>query len=149
MCPQKSKLLLENYFTTDLNCQANVNFDPKKGGNLGLDNLTIESNVLAGKSKDDGWQVTLKVFHQATETLNTPYSFRIELVGFFKVEGSYPPEKAEWLVKTNASSILYSVARESLRRVMQDGPWMSILLPTVSFYTDDIKAELKKIKEHK
>jgi len=149
MRPQKSKLLLENYFTTDLSCQANVKFDPEKEFEFGLDSLTIESNILAGKTKNDGWQVTLTVFHQATEEVNTPYSFRVEIVGFFKVDATYPANKAEWLVKTNASSVLYSVARETLRRAMQNGPWMSVFLPTVSFYTDETKAELKKLDEKK
>lgn len=149
MRPQKSKLLLENYFTTELNCKANTSFDFKKGSSLSLDDLTVESNILGGKTKEDGWQVTLKVFHQSTEKSNSPYSFLIEIVGFFKVDPSYSASKADWLVKTNASSVLYSVARESLRQVMRDGPWMPVLLPTVSFYTDEMKAEIKKTSQKK
>lgn len=147
MRPQKSNLLLESYFTTELNCKANFNYDVSKGHRLDINQLTIESNILSGKRKSDGWQVTLTVFHQPTETSNSPYSFRIVLVGFFKVDKNYPKAMAEWLVKTNASSVLYSIARESLRKTMQDGPWAPCLLPTVSFYTNETKAELKAIKK--
>lgn len=146
MRPQKSNLLLENYFTTEINCKANFNYDVGKGQCLDISQLTIESNILAGKKKSDGWQVTLTVFHQPTETSNSPYAFRIVLVGFFNVDKSYPKSKAEWLVKTNASSVLYSIARESLRKTMQDGPWAPVLLPTVSFYTDETKAELRALE---
>jgi len=146
MRPQKSNLLLENYFTTEINCKANFNYDASKGHCLDIDQLTIESNILAGKKKSDGWQVTLTVFHQPTETSNSPYAFRVVIVGFFNVDKNYPKTKAEWLVKTNASSVLYSIARESLRKAMQDGPWASVLLPTVSFYTGETKAELKALE---
>ena len=75
--------------------------------------------------------------------MNAPYSFRAEAVGFFSVVESYPEDRAEWLVKTNASSVLYSVVREALRNAMATGPWKPIILPAVSFYTEEARKFLK------
>ena len=89
------------------------------------------------------WQVTLKVFYQSKNSVNAPYSFRAEAVGFFSVVESYSEDRAEWLVKTNASSVLYSVVREALRNAMATGPWKPIILPAVSFYAEEARKFLK------
>ena len=149
MKPEISKLLLDNYFLTELFVRANENFDAKQPMNLTVNDLTVES--IAVKIAEDvrHWQVTLKVFHQLKNKVNAPYSFRVEAVGFFSVAESYPVDRAEWLVKTNASSVLYSVVREALRNTMATGPWKPILLPTVSFYTKEAREFIKEKSESK
>ena len=49
-------------------------------------------------------------------------AIRLEIVGYFNVSPSYPKEQVERLVKTNASSILYSIAREMVRSITAAGP---------------------------
>lgn len=144
MSPTTSSLLLEGYFVEELFCKANNKFDSSKQYSIGLGDLTINADALASKNKSEGWQVRLVVFHQTEDESNSPYSFRVSLVGFFNVDDKYPAANAEWLIKTNAPSVLYSVAREVIRRATQDGPWQGVLLPTVSFYTDELKALIAK-----
>lgn len=144
MKPDISKLLLDNYFVSELSVRANDSFDVKQPMNLTLDDIVIESTSI--KIADDirHWQVVLKVFHALKQGINSPYSFMVEVVGFFSVADDYYEDRVEWLVKTNASSVLYSVARESLRSSMASGPWKPIILPAVSFYTQETKDFLKK-----
>ena len=144
MNPTTSSLLLDSYFVEEIFCKANFDHDPKCTVDIGLKDITVDADVLAGKKKSDGWQVRLTVFHQTESKSNSPYSFRIAIVGFFRVDGKYPVERAEWLVKTNAPSVLYSIARENIRRLTIDGPWPFVLLPTVSFYTDELKSLINK-----
>ena len=144
MSPTTSKLLLDNYFIEELNCKVNFEHNPELASDISLKDITVTADVLAGRKKSEGWQVRLTVFHQTEGESNSPYSFRIVLVGFFRVDDNYPTDRAEWLVKTNAPSVLYSIARENIRRVTVDGPWRCVLLPTVSFYTDELKALICK-----
>ena len=143
MKPEISKLLLDNYFLSEIFVRANESFDAKQLMNLSPNDITVES--VAVKVADDvrHWQVTLKVFYQSKNSVNAPYSFRAEAVGFFSVVESCPEDRAEWLVKTNASSVLYSVVREALRNAMATGPWKPIILPAVSFYTEEARKFLK------
>ena len=148
MSPTTSSLLLKDYFVEELFCKANEKFDPSRQRAVGIEDLTIIADARASKKKSEGWQVRLVVFHQTEDGSNSPYSFRISLVGFFNVDDKYPAANAEWLIKTNAPSVLYSAAREIIRRTTQDGPWLGVLLPTASFYTDELKALIAR-KKHK
>ena len=147
MKPVTSKLLLDNYFLTELCVRANENFNTKAPMNLSAKDLTTESIAVRIAGDVRHWQVTLKVFHQLKNKVNAPYSFRIEVVGFFSIAESYPEDRTELFVKINASSILYSVAREALRNAMATGPWKPILLPTVSFYTEEAREFIKEKAE--
>ena len=143
MKPEISKLLLDNYFLAELSVRANGEFDVKQAMNLTVNDLTVESTAIKIAEDVRHWQVTLKVFHQLKNKINAPYSFRVEAIGFFSVVESYPEDRTEWLVKTNGSSILYSMAREALRNAMATGPWKPVILPAVSFYTDETRKFLK------
>lgn len=143
MKPEISKLLLDNYFLAELSVCANNKFDINLPMNLTAGDLVIDSTAVKIANDIRHWQVVLKIFHQLKKGVNSPYSFLAEVVGFFSVAEDYPEDRAEWLVKTNASSVLYSVARESLRSAMASGPWRPVILPAVSFYTREAKDFLK------
>ena len=147
MKPEISKLLLDNYFLAELSVRANDKFDVRQVMNLAVNDLAIESTAIKIAEDVRHWQVTLKVFYQLKDKINAPYSFRIEAVGFFSVVESYPEDRAEWLVKTNGSSVLYSVAREALRNAMATGPWKPVILPAVSFYTDETRKFLESSRK--
>jgi len=106
----------------------------------------VNSNFLQDKKDAREWQVTLRLQQSAGADTNSPYSFAIELVGFFGVAPTYAVEKAEWMVRTNATAVLYSTAREVLRAAMAQGPFCPLLLPTVSFYTPETKKMLDAAK---
>ena len=146
MKPNISQLLVKRYFVTDLLVQANKSFDESAPMNLGFEALQIESSVVAPEREGAEWEVALRLFYQGSTKVNSPYFFRIEVVGFFNVADSYPKQNAEWLIRTNAPSVLYSTARETLRAAMASGPFRALLLPAVSFYTDELKAMINKGK---
>ena len=147
MNPNISQLLVKRYFVTDLLVKANKSFDESAPMNLTFEALQIESNVFAPQDKNGDWEVSLRLFYQGSEKVNSPYLFRVEVVGFFNVADSYPKQNAEWLVRTNAPTVLYSTARETLRAAMASGPFKALLLPAVSFYTEELKAIINKKKK--
>lgn len=141
-----SVLQLSYYFVTELNVTANRKHDPKQPITLTDENLAVKLDVLGQKDDARRWQATLRIHQQGGPATNPPYFFTVELVGMFSVAASYPLDKAEWMVRTNASSVLYSTAREVLRSAMAQGPFCPMLLPTVSFYTPDTKKLLDAAK---
>lgn len=146
MNPNISQLLVKRYFVTDLLVTANKSFDEAAPMNLTFEALQIESNVIVPQNENGDWEVSLRLFHQGSEKINSPYFFRVEVVGFFNVADSYPKQNAEWLVRTDAPSVLYSTARETLRAAMASGPFRALLLPAVSFYTEELKAMINESK---
>lgn len=144
MKPNISQLLVKRYFVTDLLVQANKSFDESAAMNLGFESLQIESNIVTPEHDGEDWEVALRLFYQGSEKINSPYFFRVEVVGFFNVADSYPKQNAEWLIRTNAPSVLYSTAREALRSAMASGPFKALLLPAVSFYTDELKTMINE-----
>ncbi len=143
---KSAALQLDYYFVTELNVTANREHDPQKAVTLTDENIVVKSNFMVQNDDSLKWQVTLRVQQQGGPSTNPPYFFTIEMVGFFTVAESYPAEKAEWMVRTNASSVLYSTAREALRVAMSQGPFRPLLLPNVSFYMPDTKKLLEETK---
>ncbi|NQU39531.1 MAG: protein-export chaperone SecB [Lentisphaerae bacterium] len=128
-----SNLQLRCYFVTDLTVTANQAFDPAKEVNVLLDDLLTEPECLVKGDDEREWQISLRVSHTPNPENNVPYSFSIELVGFFGIERVVPEEKVEQFAFVNGASVLFSTAREVLRSVMTNGPYDPILLPTVCF----------------
>jgi preprotein translocase subunit SecB len=139
---KSAALQLRRYFVTELSVTANRQHEPGKPITLTDENLVVKQDFLSQKDDPRRWQVTLRIQQQGGPSTNAPYSFTIELVGFFSVANNYPEEKVEWMVRTNAVSVLYSTAREVLRGAMSQGPFCPLLLPTVSFYTPETKKML-------
>jgi preprotein translocase subunit SecB len=135
-------LQLKYYFVTELSVTANRQHHAGKPVTLTDENLVVKQDFLREKDAPRQWQVTLRIQQQGGPATNPPYFFTIELVGFFSVAAKYPEEKAEWMVRTNATSVLYSTAREVLRGAMSQGPFCPLLLPTVSFYTPETRKML-------
>jgi preprotein translocase subunit SecB len=137
-----SPLQLNQYFITDLMFTVNREHKPDVPVKLTVSDLDVQPTCLAHKDKPRAWQVTLRITQKPVPEANAPYSFSMELVGFFEVAEAYPAEKVAALVKTNGSSILYGAAREILKSATAMGPFRLVLLPTVSFYTDETKKVL-------
>ena len=132
---KNSPLQLRRYFVTELSLTANKEFDPKKEIKLGVESLVVAPALLADASDPRQWQVTLRIQQQPSPEANAPYFSTLEIVGFFRLQDDYPAEKIEWMVQTNATSVLYSAAREILRAAMAQGPYPPVILPTLSFYS--------------
>ena len=132
---KNSPLQLKHYFVTELSLTANKEFDPKKESKLGIESLVVTPALMADAADPRQWQVTLRIQQQPGPEANAPYFSALEIVGFFCLQDNYPEEKIEWMVKTNATSVLYGVAREILRAAMAQGPFPPVILPTASFYS--------------
>lgn len=129
-----SRLELQNYFVTTLSLTANQNFDGRKETATCASHLQVEASLRADENDARHWQVTLKVTYRPGPDVNAPYHFTVEIVGLFQVTTEVSADKVQWLVETNATSILYGTAREILRSAMSNGPYPPLLLPAGSFY---------------
>lgn len=134
MKPKPSCLLLKNSFVTELRFSANSKYKVGQKTLLEFEDLQVESHVLRPVKGFDDWQVTLQVSYVGKDKCNVPYSFRIEIVGYFDVAKGVPKDEMEKFVQVNGSSVLFSSAREILKAAMATGPFNQIVLPAVSFY---------------
>ena len=86
--------------------------------------------------------ITLRVKHQGSASLNTPYFFSVEVVGYLTVARTYPEERVQMLVRTNGPSMLYGATREIIRDLTARGPHPAVYLPGVSFYENQTPAPI-------
>ncbi len=139
-------LQLKYYFVTELHVTSNREHAPDKPVSLTSDDILVKPDFRPNPKNGRNWEVTLRIQQQSGPAANPPYYFTVELVGAFDVDDDYPENKAEWMVRTNATSVLYSTAREVLRNAMAQGPFCPLLLSTVSFYTPETTQRLDKAK---
>ena len=107
-------LQLKYYFVAELSVVANREHDRTKAIALTDENLVVTPSFMPDTKDSRLWQVTLRIQQQAGPAANAPYFFTVELTGFFSVAPDYPDGKVEWMVRTNATSVLYSTAREAI-----------------------------------
>lgn len=137
-----SPLELHYYYTSGLSFSVNKEFK-SQGPILSGDDLHIEVDVrdLQDHSQPQ-WLVTLLIRQHASE--DQPYAFSVELEGYFSIPGSrYDATASEKLLRTNGASILYGVAREMIRSLTAQGPYMPAFLPSVSFRPVEPEASSK------
>lgn len=128
-----SPLKLISYFCSDISFSANTEFDPSKPVELKIEEFSCSHKVEPVNGADRQFQVALRLKHQMSKKSNSPCSYSVELIGFFEIAESYPPEKQEQAVRVNAPSVLYGIARETVRSITSYGPFTAIVVPTVSF----------------
>lgn len=133
-----SNLQLSRYFLTAFNYSANSDFDLDKNPVFSFSDISVKhEQLLLNKEDLRNWQVTLKVEYHPSADNNAPYNFSAELVGLFRVSKNVEDDKINFYVKTNATSVLYSTLREIVYSMTAKGPYLALLLPTVSFYKDE------------
>ena len=98
MKPEISNLLLDNYFVSAISVNANNAFDVNRSMDLTVNDLIIDSHAVMIADDVRHWQVVLNVSFNQTTKINSPYSFSVEVVGFFSIVGNYPEDLEEWLV---------------------------------------------------
>lgn len=133
-----SPLELHSYFVTEIGCTANSGYDAEKETLLSFEDLQVETRSCPpktdGNDEENLWRVLLTARQNVGPEKNAAYNFFILLQGWFSVSKSFPSEAIPQLVETTGGSILYGVAREILRNVMASGPYLPLLLPSVSFH---------------
>lgn len=125
-------LRLDNYFVSELVFSANKSFRLAEPSTLPVSDLFVEPRCLL--TEQGNWQVSLRIQYQPMPEVNFPYSFTLELVGFFETVEGLDSERAERIIKTNATSMLYGASREIIRAATSRGPYVAVILPSVSFY---------------
>jgi preprotein translocase subunit SecB len=147
---RKSLLELVHYFITDISISANTEYQPEKEVRLGLSDLNCVNEVHNVEKKKSTWQISLRVHQETPADKNSPYNFNIQLLGLFKLDPNFPADKAERFVITNGTAMLYGAAREALRSGMAKGPYIPLLLPSVTFLPAEREARaLPKAKSIK
>lgn len=132
-----SPLRLEHYLVTAFSFAANREFEAgyPNAGELRPSDLRVEVNPLRHEEHPNKWMFELIVELPIQKEQHQPYSFRIELVGFFEVAAEYPKQRAELLANANAPAVLFSAAREIVATMTGRGPYPAICLPSVMFLT--------------
>lgn len=148
MKPEISPLRCVDAFVADISVKANLSFDSKKEITLSYQKLEIDSVVLPQAEEGAPHQVTLTVSQDASAMGNVPYSFSIEIVGFFEAKGVEEKE-LERFIYIHGSSVLYGMARGALNDTMAKGPFVTVALPLVSFYKAKKVAAKKTVTKKK
>lgn len=135
-----SPLQLERYFATDFHFTANREFEVGRPIELADGQFDVESSALRHSAETRKWQITLQIKYKPAPSANAPYSFSLEMVGFFEVADTFPEDQTEQMVRINGSSMLYGSAREIVRDLTGRGPHSAMMLPSVSFFEPARKA---------
>lgn len=136
---------LENYFVEEafFSLQSEQIEDVEDSPSLESEDLEIEVGL--GEGKDDQFkrfcQLTVNLKEKAAETF--PYKFKIQLVGFFKLDSTASENELDTLMTNGAPSILYTAAREYLLLITGRTRFLPLMLPTV-FFTPKVKIEEAK-----
>lgn len=111
-----------------------------------IDPITINFSGGGGPNIEDPsrWKFHLQMKSDVPEDSNYPYDFALEIVGFFKVFFADPLGKDEILIRTNATTLLYTTAREVMASATSRGPYPGVLLPAVSFANSPLVERAEK-----
>jgi preprotein translocase subunit SecB len=145
---QLSPLQLEGYYVREFHFAVRnaldeaAQFAMQKGlhmqGTALFNPDTITFNITAGGGQNPEdplrWASIVELSSNNAPEIRFPYDFQIVLVGFFKLNLNEPTEITEDIeksLKINATSILYSAAREFIAGVTGRGPFPAAILPSV------------------
>ncbi len=135
------------YFVATLMVSANPKHNSEEDINLTSDDLTVSAKCACTDKAARHWHVQLTIRQAVVSDKNSPYNFRLVMIGEFEVMAGFTPDHERRLVETNACSMLMGSAREVLRAAMSSGPYKPLLLPTWSFYQPPVPATAKKAKK--
>lgn len=148
---------LDGYYIKELHCAVRGDLDRQAkftmGTGLHLQQpdvmlcpaLTTKLLVETGQNKKDPskFRVMLQIISDE-EKEETPYTFDLQLVGFFSVHDVKPFIGMDVWVYRNAVMILYSTAREVIASLTGRGPFPALILPTLNFdITDSARAAIQ------
>lgn len=154
-----SPLHLEGYHIAELFLKVNEAFEKKtdfgsgtgyhyqtdKAWNVEPTDFTVDGEV--GRHMDDASRLryVLKIASTGRKD-QSPYSFRLSLVGYFHFHKDHPDVNEFLLVYASAPALLYGAAREMLATISGRGPYPAVVLPTATFL-DDAKAKAEEVLE--
>jgi len=130
-----SNLLLNSYYVDELSFSLDDNFvyDPENEPVLSASDLSVDVEPWRHPEEPSHWFFKLRVWLDDKEG-KFPYRFSVQLTGFFDIREGCPPDLIERLALVNAPSILYGSARELLATVSGRSRYLSVVLPSVTFF---------------
>lgn len=128
-------LQLENYFVKSLRFDLRSGFDSREtlDDGVALPDFNVTANVT--QDTDDPLRARCELGVELLDDPSDkfPYTFAVILIGIFRVSENYPEDQVALLLRVNASSILYSAAREIVLSFSGRGSFPPVILPSVSF----------------
>lgn len=134
-----SPLQLANYRIIELSVAARTEFDSDQAVSESICNelsalLDFHHDVESESEETTAWNTSLLLEFNPAKKDNSPYEFRVGLVGFFRCAKNLPPGlDAERMVGINGTSVLYGIVRELIQSLTEKALWGSLILPTMSF----------------
>ncbi len=137
------QLRVKEYFFPYVRVAADPEFDPKQNEPTS----GLQTKVHLDKDSEDNlYQITLEIsVEPENEERRIPYKINLVAVGLFMVDEKV--EDPEKLLRINASSILFSAAREYLITITSRGPWPPLFLPTISFLENKKDEPIERTKK--
>lgn len=127
-----SPVQLDFYYVESLRWKLESSYEPGTETSVCLDHLQWDIERM--NSDEDGREAAyrLKLRLPAVEA-RYPYSFKIVMVGAFKLDDAVPPDRVAPVLDNNGPAVLFSMAREALATSLGRGPFRAPLLPSVHF----------------
>lgn len=153
MSAMPSLLQLDTYYLKEVNYFLKDNLENKPDKtDTEIESIGLEiSDVTTPYPKvENGWRCELVIKSADDETGSNPfYSFKIVMVGFFRISDSLSPEVATRLAESNCPAVLYSTSREIVATVTRRSPYPAILLPLVTFVKKETTEDKPKKRSSK
>lgn len=122
-------LQLRQYFFTQIECNANPDYDPT--GNTMGSKVDCKFAVNPVDGQADALGIELVAWLDAETSENSPYTFKISAYGVLNIAPGTPLEAAMQLAHLSGAQILVGAAREEIARITSRGPWGAFMLPII------------------
>lgn len=132
---RSSHLLLDAYYVEELSFSVDPKYKYDGEGETKLlpSDLNVEVEPRQHSQNPLKWYCKLGVTLEDTGG-RLPYMFTIKLSGYFMVSEDCPADLADRIAVINAPSLLYSAARELLAVTTGRARYLSMTLPSVTFF---------------
>jgi preprotein translocase subunit SecB len=147
-----SPLELESYYLKEISYSVKDNLltKPEKINEIKDVGLDIGDITTASETASNQWRCELTIQSSDSGTKeNLFYSFKIIMVGFFKVSTNLTADLASKIAKANCPAVLYSASREIVATVTRRSPYPAIILPLVTFIEIGDEQKAKKSSSKK
>lgn len=120
--------------TTNLVLGTGLNVQPAQAMQVLPPDVKLEVQFSKGEEDPLKFRVDLRLESvDGDEAESSPYSFALEVVGYFSMPEAEPSPETDATAGYNGLMILYSTAREILASVSNRAPFPALLLPTATF----------------
>jgi preprotein translocase subunit SecB len=129
----QAPIQLKHYCIADLRLTPNNEFVITQPHRLNDSDFSVETVTLINKENKRDWQLVLKIRHQRSDGSNYPYTYFLEIAGFFEIHNEFPEQDIQKLMSITGASMLYGAAREIMRSITALGPFGQVLIPSIAF----------------